>query len=105
MSDLLGVIREYLEYCTTTKRLDSKTIRAYTTDLKQFCDEYEPSEATRISQGDMERYIVRLHDRYKPKSVKSKMARPSFDEEMQYAMPLCVSCFLQRECGYRNYAR
>lgn len=74
MSDLLGVIREYLEYCTTTKRLDSKTIRAYTTDLKQFCDEYEPSEATRISQGDMERYIVRLHDRYKPKSVKRKIA-------------------------------
>lgn len=38
MNTLNNYIAEYIEYCEYRKRLDSKTLKAYKIDLKQFED-------------------------------------------------------------------
>ena len=42
MYDLKTTITSYLNYCAQQKRLDTKTLNAYTTDLKQFAGSEEP---------------------------------------------------------------
>jgi integrase/recombinase XerD len=64
-------VENYLEYCIYRKELDSKTVKAYRIDLKQFfsyvrCDEPE--------KEIIERYITDLHKKYKQKTVKRKIA-------------------------------
>lgn len=103
MTNLSEIIREYLEYCVSTKRLDKKTIRAYTTDLRQFCEEYGPLEVDQISQGDMESYIVRLHDRYKPKSVKRKIASvKALFRYMEYRGIIEINPFARLNTSFRE---
>lgn len=74
MSNLREISSEYLEYCVFSKRLDRKTVRAYRADLRQLCEEYGGMDISTVSRDDLERYIVRLHSHYKPKSVKRKIA-------------------------------
>lgn len=41
MDEIERLLREYIEDCEYRKRLNSKTIKAYKTDLKQFFDYVE----------------------------------------------------------------
>lgn len=36
MDNLLLLIENYMEYCSSQKRLDKKTLKAYSIDLRQF---------------------------------------------------------------------
>ena len=38
MNTLLNITEKYIEYCETQKCLNSKTLKAYCTDLNQFID-------------------------------------------------------------------
>ena len=38
MNTLLNITEKYIEYCKTQKCLNSKTLKAYCTDLNQFID-------------------------------------------------------------------
>ena len=63
----------YLNVCQFQKGLDEKTLKAYRTDLTQFLaflkwNQLEPTKESLTS------YIATLHKRYKPRSIRRKIA-------------------------------
>lgn len=74
MKDMEQYIKKYLDYCTLQKRLDSKTIKAYRIDLAQFTSHISETQINEITQETLEQYISYLHQKYKPKTVKRKIA-------------------------------
>lgn len=74
MDTLQTHITNYLEYCQNQKRLDPKTLRAYRIDLTQFSDHIQSSDISEITSGMLENFIAELHQKYKPKTVKRKIA-------------------------------
>lgn len=74
MSSLQTHLKNYLEYCSTQKRLDEKTLKAYKIDLRQFSEQTNITEATEITTDILEKHIATLHQLYKPKTVKRKIA-------------------------------
>ena len=74
MNNLQLLISNYLEYCKTQKRLDEKTLKAYIIDLKQFSTLISCKEITMITTNTLETHIAQLHQQYKPKTVKRKIA-------------------------------
>ena len=65
---------KYLEYCQLQKRLDFKTLKAYRIDLTQFINQVSVNDISEITPGLLENYIGKLHQMYKPKTVKRKIA-------------------------------
>ena len=74
MENLQNQINNYLEYCQNQKRLDSKTLKAYRIDLKQFHSGIAAFETAQITSEILEKHIASLHQTYKPKTVKRKIA-------------------------------
>ena len=74
MTNLQNQINNYLEYCQNQKRLDSKTLKAYRIDLKQFHQDISSLDPNQITPEILENYISNLHQTYKPKTVKRKIA-------------------------------
>lgn len=74
MNNLQTHIASYLDYCKHQKRLDSKTIKAYRIDLQQFCEIALDIDVKNISSKILEDYISKLHQKYKPRTVKRKIA-------------------------------
>ena len=69
MENLEGNVRNYLEYFEMQKRLDGKTLKAYRIDLKQFLESMVGNE---ITVDLLEEYIGKLHEKFKPKTVKKE---------------------------------
>lgn len=67
-------IKNYLEYCNTQKCLDEKTLKAYRIDLRQFLEQLSIPDVTEITSCELETYIAGLHQKYKPKTAKRKIA-------------------------------
>lgn len=67
-------IKNYLDYCHSQKRLDEKTLKAYRIDLRQFCEQNADTNITEITSKILEQHIARLHEQYKPKTAKRKIA-------------------------------
>ena len=84
MNTLRSYISEYIEYCEYRKRLDSKTLKAYKIDLKQFeifCTDLSDCFAKNV----VDDFITNLHKQYKPKTVKRKIASlKAFFHHMEY---------------------
>lgn len=74
MNDLQTNVTDYLDYCQNQKRLDAKTLRAYRIDLSQFCRHIQPAEISEITPKQLENFITGLHQQYKPRTVKRKIA-------------------------------
>lgn len=74
MSNLQTQLNPYLDYCRYQKRLDEKTLKAYRIDLTQFCGKFPFTDITDITPALLEDYIAELHQKYKPKTVKRKIA-------------------------------
>ena len=74
MNSLQTHINSYLEYCQNQKRLDSKTLKAYRIDLAQFHASLPANDISDITPTVLENYIADLHQKYKPKTVKRKIA-------------------------------
>lgn len=47
MDNLETLVENYLEYCSTQKCLDAKTLKAYRIDLRQFSEQTFPHEVRR----------------------------------------------------------
>ena len=71
MKNLKLIVTNYLEYCEVQKRLNEKTLKAYRIDLKQFLEQMVNTE---ITVELLEGYIGELHEKFKPKTVKRKIA-------------------------------
>lgn len=74
MNDYDKTVKTYLEYCMHQKMLDTKTIRAYAIDLKQLGCNIPSTNFSGISPEMLENHIRRLHDKYKPRTAKRKIA-------------------------------
>lgn len=74
MNDLKPIIENYLNYCNFQKRLDPKTLKAYRIDLRQFSNFINITDVSAITPQIIENYLAQLHSKYKPKTVKRKIA-------------------------------
>lgn len=74
MENLQALIGNYLEFCQNQKRLDNKTLKAYRIDLRQFEEQTEENDPKNITSETLENFIAGLHQSYKPKTVKRKIA-------------------------------
>lgn len=74
MNNLPDLISNYLEYCALQKQLDEKTLKAYRIDLRQFTEQIDVESVTEITPTMLENYIATLHQQFKPKTVKRKIA-------------------------------
>ena len=74
MNRLQTHIQAYLEYCQRHKRLDPKTLKAYQIDLTQFAAKIHISDLMDITSIALEEFIADLHQEYKPKTVRRKLA-------------------------------
>lgn len=74
MDNMTSYIKNYLEYCKLQKCLDEKTLKAYRIDLRQFSEKVPNLTITEIASGTLEQYVAQLHELYKPRTVKRKIA-------------------------------
>jgi len=74
MNQLETVLNNYLEFCQQQKRLNSKTLKAYRIDLNQFAMETTAKNIYEITPETLEKFIAAMHQSYKPKTVKRKIA-------------------------------
>lgn len=74
MINLQNHIENYLDYCSTQKRLDKKTLKAYRIDLRQFSEQISATETSNLTSATLETYVAKLHQQYAPKTVKRKIA-------------------------------
>ncbi len=74
MDNTKAHIKNYLEYCKSQKCLNEKTLKAYQIDLRQFSEQNPNINITEITSNILEQYITKLHQQYKPKTVKHKIA-------------------------------
>ena len=68
-----SVIQQYLNACENQKRLNSKTIKAYSIDLRQFM-EYLDDKDAEFDREAVKDYLSRLNQDFKPRTVKRKRA-------------------------------
>ena len=74
MNTLQTQLNNYLGFCQFQKRLDSKTLKAYRIDLTQFIRQISVDNISSITPNILEKYIATLHQTYKPKTSKRKIA-------------------------------
>lgn len=68
-----ALIRAYLQHCQLEKGLSQKTIKAYRIDLMQF-SRYIGCDLCACDKATVQNYLSLLHNQYKVKSVKRKIA-------------------------------
>lgn len=72
--NFINLTKEYLHFCTTRKNLDHKTIKSYSIDLKQYADFLTDYSLDWNEKKSIEKFIEFMHSKFKPKSVKRKIA-------------------------------
>lgn len=102
MSTLENYITDYLEYCQFRKRLDTKSLKAYKIDLKQYntfaCDSHDC-----LSRNTIDLFVTNLHKQYKPKTVKRKIASlKAFFHYMEYKDLLEENPFNKLDMRFRE---
>lgn len=103
MNNLKICIEKYLEFCEMQKRLDEKTLKAYRIDLRQFSNHFTHIEATAIEPSALENYIATLHQTYKPKTVKRKIASlKAFFHYLEYKDILSQNPFNKIQIRFRE---
>lgn len=103
MHNLQSKITDYLNYCQTQKRLDTKTLKAYRIDLGQFADQAANINVEGISPCILENYISGLHQQYKPKTVKRKIASiKAFFHYLEYRDIICQNPFNKIQVKFRE---
>lgn len=103
MDNLQTLINNYLQYGYTQKRLDSKTLKAYRIDLRQFSDHISPHNITQINPDILEQYIAKLHSTYKPKTTKRKIASlKAFFHYLEYKEIIDLNPFNKVQVHFRE---
>lgn len=103
MHNLQIQTEQYLEFCLYQKRLDSKTLKAYRIDLKQFAETISVSDIQQITPHVLENYIAQLHQTYKPKTVKRKIASiKAFFHYLEYRDIIPANPFNKLQIHFRE---
>ena len=74
LENFINLTKEYLHFCTTRKNLDHKTIKSYSIDLKQYAVFLSDYSLDWNDKKSIEKFIEFMHSKFKPKSVKRKIA-------------------------------
>lgn len=72
--NFIKLTEEYLHFCIARKNLDNKTIKSYSIDLKQYSDFISDFSLDWNDKKSIEKFIEFMHSKFKPKSVKRKIA-------------------------------
>lgn len=103
MNTLISMTEKYLSYCKSQKRLDDKTIKAYRIDLKQFADFSNNADIRALSVVDMESFIEYLHQNFKPKTAKRKIASlKAFFHYLEYRNIIEMNPFSRIKTKFRE---
>ena len=103
MDNMQTLLKNYLEYCDKQKCLNEKTLKAYKIDLNQFLSHICSSDITDISTSMLEDYIGELHKKYKPKTVKRKIASAkAFFHYLEYKELLDINPFNKMHIKFRE---
>ncbi len=70
--DIQKEVITYLKYCEFQKKLNQKTIKAYSIDLKQFLSAINTHED--ITKSTLSNYMMGLHQAFQPRTAKRKLA-------------------------------
>ena len=73
MKKLDKLLKDYLKYCRTIKKLDPKTLKAYQIDLTQF-QTFVLTQSDFTDKTAINEFISSLHEKYQPKTTKRKIA-------------------------------
>ncbi len=102
MSNLTNYVSEYLEYCQYRKHLDSKTLKAYRTDLKQY-QLFTESIPDFFANSTVDMYITDLHKKYSSKTIKRKIASlKAFFRHMIYKEIISENPFDKLDISFRE---
>ncbi|WP_313184959.1 tyrosine-type recombinase/integrase [Lacrimispora sp.] len=103
MSELQSTISDYLKFCKFQKRLDFKTLKSYRIDLSQF-EQYQIKHISKYTDPHLiENYISSLHQIYKPKTVKRKIASlKAFFHFLEYKDIIMVNPFSKLQVKFRE---
>lgn len=105
MNNLQILIDNYLAYCKNQKRLDKKTINAYRIDLRQFSQQNIVKTASDITSAMLEDYVATLHQKYKPKTVKRKIASlKALFHYLEYKEIITINPFNKIQLRFREPA-
>lgn len=97
------IIEDYLEYCRRQKCLDEKTLKAYKIDLLQFSEQIVLTAIDEITSEILEEYIAMLHQQYKPKTVKRKIASSkAFFHYLEYKQLIMRNPFNKLQIRFRE---
>lgn len=103
MDNLQTTIENYLLFCRCQKRLDNKTLKAYKIDLKLFSEQIVCGNASDISPDMLEKFILKLHQKYKPKTVKRKIASlKAFFHYLEYKDLIDMNPFYKIQVKFRE---
>ena len=103
MNNLQLHIVNYLSHCEHQKRLDSKTLKAYRIDLGQFSKSTGITDPIDVASNILEKYISTLHEKYKPKTVKRKIASlKAFFHYLEYREVIVINPFNKIQIKFRE---
>ena len=96
-------LSQYLAFCHDQKRLDEKTIKAYRIDLTQFYRQMNTNDPRQITSDMLESYIALLHQSFKPKTVKRKIASmKAFFHYLEYRDIIDINPFHKIQIHFRE---
>lgn len=102
MKSLTRNITEYIEYCAYRKRLDSKTLKAYRTDLNQYAA-FCVGRKSCLGRRTVDDFITGLHRQYKPKTVRRKIASlKAFFHHLEYRELMTENPFSKLDIRFRE---
>lgn len=103
MMTLDSHIKNYLLFCKSQKCLDSKTLKAYRIDLMQFSDSLNDIFIDGASLEALENFISFLHETYKPKTAKRKIATiKAFFHYLEYKDLITTNPFNKLHIKFRE---
>lgn len=96
-------INNYINHCQHQKQLDAKTLKAYRIDLAQFSDCILTEDITNITSTVLENHICKLHQDYKPKTVRRKIASiKAFFHYLEYKSIIQHNPFNKMQIRFRD---
>lgn len=103
MDNLQTLTNDYLEFCSTQKCLDEKTLKAYRIDLRQFSVQICTTKVSEINTAILEKYIAMLHQYYQPKTAKRKIASlKAFFHFLEYKDLIAQNPFNRLQLHFRE---
>lgn len=105
MQTLETITKQYLNYCKIHRNLDSKTIKAYRIDLKQFISIIPVAELP-IDKEALMIYLSKIHEIYQPRTVKRKIASvKAFFHYLEYEEIIKTNPFNKINLNFRQPKR